>query len=251
MPIADEDSGLQDVLDRRARGAHARARTRTRARSCFVSSSLVPQLLMSLQVCSDLGFQQFAHWSLIDSNNPEVGVRCAPHPLLSPCITFTLSCSIEYGFGPQYSQEIRQSVAGTQHYRACAADVPLACRFSTTSTATAARAQATPKFPRAPRCPSFRCPRSTLSASSSGDRPSSSRNLNNLLLVCMPCVLGFRFSFSGIRLTAAPTNAPDGSTHSCFSISSQSSVPAPATHAHTHLVLPLTPCSLPWGRAFI
>ena len=177
----------------------------------------------------------------------------APHTVFisSPV---TRSCSIEYGFGPQYSSEIRQSVGSSAVYKAfsyATRDMPCACRFSTTYTATAARAQATPKFPRAPRCPSFRCPRCTLSASSSGDRPSSSRNFNNLLLVCMPCVLGFRFSFSGIRLTAAPTNAPDGSTHSCFSISSQSSVPAPATQAHTHLLPPLTPCSLPWGRAFI
>lgn len=44
------------------------------------------------QVCSDLGFQQYGHWSLIDSGNPEVGVR------------------VEYGFGPQYSSAVRQSV---------------------------------------------------------------------------------------------------------------------------------------------
>ena len=28
------------------------------------------------QVCSDLGFQEYGHWSLIDNNKPEVGVRC-------------------------------------------------------------------------------------------------------------------------------------------------------------------------------
>lgn len=44
------------------------------------------------QVCSDLGFQQYGHWSLIDSNSPETGVR------------------VEYGFGPQYSSQVRQSV---------------------------------------------------------------------------------------------------------------------------------------------
>ena len=106
MQHPGEDRGLQDVLHWRAAGAATSACTRVAAR-CAAA------VLTRSQVCSDLGFQQYGHWSLIDSGNPEVGVRC------ERCLSLHLrrrsvsliSLRVEYGFGPQYSSAVRQSVS--------------------------------------------------------------------------------------------------------------------------------------------
>jgi hypothetical protein len=76
---------------------------------CAPPSPSSPSLTL-VQVCSDLGFQQFGHWSLIDNGNPDVGVRCSRCPTLSAAPP-THSLRVEYGFGPQYSSAVRQSVS--------------------------------------------------------------------------------------------------------------------------------------------
>jgi hypothetical protein len=118
-----------------------------RVRPAAAAACIHPRLLTRAQVCSDLGFQQYGHWSLIDSGNPETGVRCG-----ADAAVFTRSPQplrrVEYGFGPQYSSAVRQSVrrrrSGAQLVR-CRSSRSAACRCSTTCIATAARALVTRK----------------------------------------------------------------------------------------------------------
>jgi hypothetical protein len=86
--------------------------TPTSCAFCAPPSPPSPALTL-VQVCSDLGFQQFGHWSLIDNGNPDVGVRCSRCPPLSAAPP-THFRRVEYGFGPQYSSAVRQSVSGCE-----------------------------------------------------------------------------------------------------------------------------------------